>query len=259
MGVNVTETMKQADIELEWPPMKYSYQIALAGTKKDDVIKSFEKFVINEGIKWYDKGKFSEEEKIEVNDIEIFEVGDRVSLSCGCWWNDRVFDSEKTSVNNPGDWHASSDYYNNIITVTKTDYCTNIKGYTGQVVQLSGKWPWFQTTNLKREIYEGIKWYDKGKFSEEEPSTIEEKRFEIGDYVKKTGKNYFFDKMDWNSTENVRDGYIRIVDIRNINTEEYKGQLIKFKQYWPWFQTTNFESSFTFIAKNLNLQRLEEK
>ena len=31
-GVNVTETMRRAGIELEWPPRTVTYQIALAGT-----------------------------------------------------------------------------------------------------------------------------------------------------------------------------------------------------------------------------------
>jgi len=30
-GVNVTETMKQVGIKLEWPPVNYTYQIVLAG------------------------------------------------------------------------------------------------------------------------------------------------------------------------------------------------------------------------------------
>jgi len=34
MGVNVTETMANAGIHLEWPPVKVAYQIALAGVKK---------------------------------------------------------------------------------------------------------------------------------------------------------------------------------------------------------------------------------
>lgn len=33
-GVNVTATMKQLGINLEWPPVRYSYQIALAGCPK---------------------------------------------------------------------------------------------------------------------------------------------------------------------------------------------------------------------------------
>lgn len=32
-GVNLTETMKQIGIELEWPPVNYTYQIVLAGIK----------------------------------------------------------------------------------------------------------------------------------------------------------------------------------------------------------------------------------
>jgi predicted metal-binding protein len=31
MGVNVTATMKEVGIALEWPPVRYTYQIALAG------------------------------------------------------------------------------------------------------------------------------------------------------------------------------------------------------------------------------------
>jgi predicted metal-binding protein len=34
MGVNVTETMKGLGIELEWPPVNKTYQIALAGIRK---------------------------------------------------------------------------------------------------------------------------------------------------------------------------------------------------------------------------------
>lgn len=34
MGVNITETMKNAGIILEWPPETVTYQIALAGIKK---------------------------------------------------------------------------------------------------------------------------------------------------------------------------------------------------------------------------------
>lgn len=33
-GVNLTETMKNAEIELEWPPVNYTYQIVLAGIPK---------------------------------------------------------------------------------------------------------------------------------------------------------------------------------------------------------------------------------
>jgi len=33
-GINVTETMKNAGIELEWMPQVYAYQIALAGIKR---------------------------------------------------------------------------------------------------------------------------------------------------------------------------------------------------------------------------------
>jgi len=111
------------------------------------IIREFKK--VDEGIKWYDKGKFSEEEKMEEEDTS-FKVGDKILFSSGdcCWWNDRAFDKEKTSINNPGSWMRTSEGYGDF-TIIKTDYCTNIKGYTGQIVQLEGKWPWFQTTNLE--------------------------------------------------------------------------------------------------------------
>ena len=32
-GTNLTETMKQIKIEIEWPPVNYTYQIVLAGIK----------------------------------------------------------------------------------------------------------------------------------------------------------------------------------------------------------------------------------
>ncbi len=35
MGVNITETMNQIGIKLEWPPMNIAYQIALAGIRKE--------------------------------------------------------------------------------------------------------------------------------------------------------------------------------------------------------------------------------
>ena len=34
-GVNLTDTMKDVGIELEWPPEKVAYQIVLAGHRKD--------------------------------------------------------------------------------------------------------------------------------------------------------------------------------------------------------------------------------
>jgi len=33
-GVNITETMKQVGVDLEWPPKVYTYQVALAGVKR---------------------------------------------------------------------------------------------------------------------------------------------------------------------------------------------------------------------------------
>lgn len=35
-GVNLTATMKNAGIKLEWPPVNYTYQIVLAGIPKGD-------------------------------------------------------------------------------------------------------------------------------------------------------------------------------------------------------------------------------
>lgn len=37
MGVNITETMRQVGVELEWPPVSRAVQVALAGTIKTTV------------------------------------------------------------------------------------------------------------------------------------------------------------------------------------------------------------------------------
>lgn len=42
MGVNVTETMKSIGIILDWPPKKTSYQIAIAGIKKNTTEEKIE-------------------------------------------------------------------------------------------------------------------------------------------------------------------------------------------------------------------------
>ena len=47
MGINVTETMKNIGIQLEWPPMNYVYKIAIAGVKKESRIQTFEQFIFN--------------------------------------------------------------------------------------------------------------------------------------------------------------------------------------------------------------------
>lgn len=38
LGVNVTETMKNAGVILEWPPANIAYQIALAGVRLKRII-----------------------------------------------------------------------------------------------------------------------------------------------------------------------------------------------------------------------------
>lgn len=40
-GVNVTQTMRNAGIELEWPPVMLTYQIALVGTRKNSLLFHF--------------------------------------------------------------------------------------------------------------------------------------------------------------------------------------------------------------------------
>lgn len=38
MGVNVTQTMFNAGVKLEWPPKEFTYQVALAGIKKSGYV-----------------------------------------------------------------------------------------------------------------------------------------------------------------------------------------------------------------------------
>lgn len=49
MGINVTKTMEQLGIKLDWPPTKSSYQVAIAGIKKDKIKENleinFDKFI----------------------------------------------------------------------------------------------------------------------------------------------------------------------------------------------------------------------
>jgi hypoxanthine-guanine phosphoribosyltransferase len=102
----------------------------------------------NEGIKWYNKGKFSEEEK---SSDTLFNVGDWVRFNDGVcyWWKDEITrDSHCTSVNNVGYWRESSNEPDSLI-IIGIDICSDINGYSGQIVQLAGKWPWFQITNLE--------------------------------------------------------------------------------------------------------------
>jgi len=33
--------------------------------------------------------------------------------------------------------------------IKSVDYCENVKGCTGQIILIKGKWPWFQSTNFK--------------------------------------------------------------------------------------------------------------
>ena len=107
---------------------------------------------VEESIKWYSKGKFSEVEETDDEpdeQIEKFKVDDRVRCGSTFYWYDDVTHREElTSVNNKGNWVASGISGGRI---TRISYCENIDGYTGQIIQIQHHWPWYQITNFEKQ------------------------------------------------------------------------------------------------------------
>jgi len=78
-----------------------------------------------------------------------FEIGDNVVSDDCFFWQDGVYNSEKTSIKNKGYWLHHHVRTGGII--KSIDYCENIEGYTGQIIKLKDPyWPWFQTTNFRK-------------------------------------------------------------------------------------------------------------
>jgi hypothetical protein len=106
---------------------------------------------IREGVKWYNDGKFSEEEGKDDTALD-FKIGDIVERKGLInYWDDSKnskMNIKDTSISNPGKWDGSYKFDKRV--VMAVDYADNVKGYTGTIVQLEGSWPWFQTTNMEK-------------------------------------------------------------------------------------------------------------
>ncbi len=105
--------------------------------------------LIEEEVRWYSKGKLSDNEPMEVVE-NIFSVGDRAKIErVGYYWHDQVTqETNKTDVKHKGHWvkHDSNDSYR----VLRIDYAHDVEGYTGEVIQFESVWPFFQITNMKK-------------------------------------------------------------------------------------------------------------
>ena len=108
----------------------------------------------NEGIKWYSKGKFEpSNEPFEEYDETEFKVGDEVFFDVGTefWYDVKASGGkrEMTSLKNDGKWEKGTRQITGII--DNIDYCEDVKGYTGQIIQLEFPyWPWYQTTGCRK-------------------------------------------------------------------------------------------------------------
>jgi hypothetical protein len=101
-------------------------------------------FKIFEYIEWYSKGEFTKEEE----PIKKFQVGDVVISKITTFWQDNTYINVKTSLKNEGYWEKSGGTRK--VNVTKVDYCDDLQGYTGQVIQVDdGYWPWFQSEGFE--------------------------------------------------------------------------------------------------------------
>lgn len=107
------------------------------------------KFKIFEKISWWKNGDFEDDDDIEENEIDIkFKIGDKVSIDGDIYfWQDYTYDWKLANINNAGKWDQYQDF-TKLTTVINVDYCEDIKGYTGEIIQLAGRWPWYQTKNI---------------------------------------------------------------------------------------------------------------
>lgn len=208
---------------------------------------------MNEGIHWWKDGKLGEEESNEPDELDKFKIGDVMrNIDKVFYWDDMKYKPNKTS----NKWTTSKQSLSQGYIVTDVSECTDIYGYTGQIIKIKNRWPWYQTTNFEKIgiFNEGVRWWKDGKLGpEEEDEPFDEKttNFEVGDTVTVSDYIYY-----WNSgygiTPNIKEGnswtkfkesdheYI----ITHVSECEdlfgYTGQIIKLGGRWPWYQTTNF-------------------
>ena len=105
------------------------------------------KFKIYEGIKWYSKGKFVKDDSFDENENSIFQVGDRVYGESQLFWYAKI-SKRSSTTKDEGFWCESKKPNHGYI--DKIDYCEDVEGYTGQVIQLKAYWPWFQANGFRK-------------------------------------------------------------------------------------------------------------
>jgi len=128
--------------------------IILFDTKKYGTLEVDEKYPIiirnkmNEGVKWYNKGKWEVDTNIDVSDD--FKVGDTVRRNGIVFhWGSRYsFPGEKNPMIGQS-WIRHSEH--DVCKVIEVGQCEDVLDYSGQVLKLEGKWSWFQTTNIIKD------------------------------------------------------------------------------------------------------------
>jgi len=132
---------------------KHSRIMILFKTKQYGVLEADNDFPIiirerrmEEKIRWYSNGKLEEPEEIDQELDLNFVVGDNVIISKDYfYWPFESFPSNPSLGNR--EWEKKS-RKKEIRTIINVGYCDNVKGYTGQIIQIKGAWPWYQTTNI---------------------------------------------------------------------------------------------------------------
>jgi len=123
----------------------------------------------NEGIKWYNKGSFEKEDDKEEEPISFYK-GEIIKLVDR---NDCYYDEDEKHFRNTNR-HIDDD-----IMEVDSDELKTINGHLCVSCKYSG---WYRVDCVEKIVKEGIKWYNKGKF-EEEDDDVEEMELKIGDEI----------------------------------------------------------------------------
>lgn len=209
----------------------------------------------NESVRWYSKGKFTKDEEIDDVVNDDFMVGDLLEPGELYYFDDGgkggIKEGDFTSHygnKKTAKWKINREWNRKIV---KVDYCVNVDGYTGEIVKLDGgRWPWYQTTNMKlrNSKNEAVRWYSKGKLVKDETWEDEpEPEFKVGDRVHFEKCIYWndfgrgeFEKGKWEIHNQHNDTYIKEISYCE-NKDGYTGQVVKCGTMWPWVQTTYME------------------
>jgi hypothetical protein len=116
------------------------------------ILKTFENFIINESIRWYNKGKFSEEEKGKKTTRD-FKIGDFIKLKKDhfrYFWKD-IDPRQEYNIRNKGHWENGG-YVKGTLKIKNIDYVIDVEGYEGQIIQIEGYWPWYKADDFELEI-----------------------------------------------------------------------------------------------------------